>query len=428
MARFLRAWVIVLLLAVRAAADNWPGWRGPEENGHSPEKEVPLRWSRTANVRWKGALPDEGNSSPIVWGNRIFLTQSTEKVDWPPPRAGGPASAHRRGLLCFDRADGRLLWHKEIVYREKESTHPTNPFCSATPVTDGERVVASFGSAGLVCYDFDGKELWRRDLGKLEHIWGNASSPILYGDLAILWCGPGERQFLLAVNKTNGATVWDYRESGGNPGTDSNNWVGSWTTPVIAKLPDHDELILCVPEKVKGFEPNTGKELWSCSGLGKLVYTTPVCTADGMVVALSGFGGPALAVRAGGKGDVTATRRLWHHPQKHPQRIASPIVVGQRVYLVNENGLAQCLDATSGKDLWDKPRLGGDCWGSLVSAADHLYVTNKAGDTFVLAAGPQYELLAKNSLDEPVLSSIAVSDGELFIRTYKHLWCISEKK
>jgi outer membrane protein assembly factor BamB len=428
MIRFRRTWPVVFLLAVPAFAGDWPGWRGPEGNGHSPEKELPLHWSKTTNVRWKAGLPDEGNSSPIIWGQRIFITQATEKVDWPPPRAGGPASAYHRGLWCFDRADGRPLWHREVVYKEKESTHPTNPFCSATPVTDGQRVIASFGSAGLVCYDFDGKELWRRDLGKLEHIWGNASSPILYGDLAILWCGPGERQFMLAVNKTTGATVWEHKELGGNSGTDSKNWLGSWTTPVIAKLPDHDELILCVPEKVKGFDPTTGKELWSCSGLGKLVYTTPVCTADGIVVAFSGFYGPALAVRAGGQGDVTSTRRLWHHTQKHPQRIGSPVAIGQRIYLVNENSVVQCLDATSGKELWEKPRLGGECWGSLVSGADRFYVTNKAGHTFVLAAGPRYELLARNSLEEPVLSSIAVSDGELFIRTYKHLWCISQMR
>jgi outer membrane protein assembly factor BamB len=424
----LSASVALLLLALPTWASNWPGWRGPEGNGHSPDRDVPLRWNATENVRWKVTLSDEGNSSPIVWGNRVFVTQAMDKVDWPPPGAGGPASAYRRGLLCFDRANGTLLWHKEVVYKQKESTHPTNPFCSATPVTDGERIIASFGSAGLVCYDFDGNELWRRDVGKLEHIWGNASSPILYGELVILWCGPGARQFLLAVNKNSGAIVWEHQEIGGNPGTDSKNWSGSWTTPLIAKLPDHDEMVLCVPEKVKGFDPRTGKELWSCAGLGKLIYTTPVCTADDVVVAFSGFYGPALAVRAGGKGDVTATRRLWHHPEKHPQRIGSPLVVGERVYLVNENGVVQCLDVASGKDLWEKPRLSGVFWGSFVSAADRLYVTNQAGDTYVLAAGPKYQLLAKNVLEGTVQSSMAITDGELFIRTYKHLWCISDKR
>ncbi len=230
------------------------------------------------------------------------------------------------------------------------------------------------------------------------------------------------------MNKTTGQTVWEHQEPGGNVGTDNKNWAGSWTTPVIAKLADHDELILCVSGKVKALDPKSGKELWSCSGLGPLFYTTPVCTADGIIVALSGFGGAALAVRAGGKGDVTATHRLWQHAQKHPQRIGSPIVVGEKVYVINENGVVQCLDAVTGRDLFDKPRLSGVFWGSFVSGADRLYVTSKAGDTFVLSAGPKYEVLAKNALEEPVSASIAISNGELFLRTYKHLWCIGGKK
>src|SRR5262249_25069116 len=159
----------------------------------------------------------------------------------------------------------------------------------------------------------------------------NASSPILYRDFAILWCGPGERQFLLAVNKATGQTVWEHQEPGGNFGKDSKDWLGSWATPIIVKIEDHDELILGVPGKVKGFDPKTGKELWFCSGLGNLVYTSAVCSGSGIVVAMGGYGGPALAVRAGGKGDVTTTHRLWHQPQKHPQRIGSPVIVGEHV-------------------------------------------------------------------------------------------------
>src|SRR5262249_2932940 len=151
----------------------------------------------TENIRWKAPIPDAGNSSPIVWGERVFLTQALD-------------NGARRAVLCFDRKDGKLLWQKETAFTGKESTYTSDPhYCSATPVTDGERVIASLGSAGMVCYDFAGKELWRKDLGPLEHIWGNASSPILYGELAILWCGPGERQFLRAVDKRTGATVWE---------------------------------------------------------------------------------------------------------------------------------------------------------------------------------------------------------------------------
>jgi outer membrane protein assembly factor BamB len=396
-------------------ADDWPAWRGPHGDGHSAAKAPPLKWSRTENVRWKTPLPGPGNSSPVVWKDRVFLTQARDQ-------------GRRRAVLCLNRADGKLLWRRETAYTDKESTHETNPYCSATPVTDGRRVIAGLGSAGLVCYDFDGKELWRKDVGKLEHIWGNASSPILYGDLAILWCGPGERQFLLAVRKTSGATVWKHDEPGGRSGAAGpREWLGSWSTPLIARVENHDELIVGVPKKVKGFDPKTGEQLWSCGGLGELVYASPVCSAEGIVVAVSGYYGPALAVRAGGSGDVTDTRRLWHHKQRHPQRVGSPVLVGGHAYLLNESGLAQCFDVKTGEDLWKKERVGGATWSSPVHAAGRLYVPTLDGDTLVLSAGPKYELLARNKLGERVRSSLAVAGDELFIRTYEHLWCIGGK-
>jgi outer membrane protein assembly factor BamB len=414
MAPFRSVFLILLGLAVPALADNWPTWRGPDGDGHCVEKGLPAHWTRTENVRWKVPLPEGGNSTPVVWKDRVFLTQATRK--------GG-----LRAVLCLARADGKLLWKKETPYEEIEPTHATNPYCSASPVTDGERVVASLGSAGMVCYDFAGNELWRKDLGKLHHIWGNASSPVLYGDLAILWCGPGERQFLLAVDKRTGKTAWEHHEPGGNFGKDSSRWVGSWCTPIVVRVDGHDELILGVPEKVKGFDPKTGKELWSCSGLGKLVYASPVY-ADGVVVAMSGFHGPDLAVRAGGKGDVTRTHRLWHHTRQNPQRIGSPVIVGEHAFLVNENGTAQCFELKTGKEIWTNARLGGTFWGSLVAADGKLYVTSMAGDAFVLAAEPRFRALARNPLGERVLASVAIADGDLFIRSYKHLWCIGAGK
>jgi outer membrane protein assembly factor BamB len=400
-------------LPLAALAADWPAWRGPEGDGHSAERDLLAKWDRTTNVRWKVPLPEEGNSSPIVCNDRVFLTQAINQ-------------GRRRAVLCFNRADGKLLWQKETPYTEKEPTHATNPYCSATPVSDGQRVIASLGSAGLVCYDFSGKQLWHRDVGPMDHIWGNASSPILYEDLAILWCGPGKRQVLLAVNKTNGQTVWEHDEPGGNAGADPSKWRGSWSTPLVIKVADHDELILSVPDKLKGFDPKTGKELWSCAGLGPLVYTSPV-HADGIVVAMSGYHGPAMAVRAGGRGDVTATHRLWRHTSAIPQRIGSPVIVGEHVYIVNESGTVQCFELKTGKELWDKERVGGKSWSSLVAADGKLYGTDHEGATIVLAAKPEFKLIAKNPLDEPVRASLAVSNGEIFLRTYKHLWCISTK-
>jgi outer membrane protein assembly factor BamB len=429
MKKTMRTLIVWSCLAAPVWAENWPAWRGPDGQGHSGEKNLPTSWDKTANVRWKTALPDKGNSTPIVWGNRVFLTQASEKVHWPPvPNNGGLASARRRSVMCFDRNTGKLLWQQDTIYEDQESTHPTNPFCSASPVTDGERVIASLGSAGMVCYDFHGKELWRKDVGKLEHIWGNASSPIIYRDLAILWCGPGERQFLLAVNKSNGATVWEHQEAGGAYGKD-NNWLGSWSTPLVARIGDHEELILGVPGKVKAFDPKTGTELWSCAGLGKLVYTSAVCSADGIILAMGGFHGPALAVRGGGKGDVTNTHRLWVQEKNNPQRIGSPVVAGENAFILNDNGAVQCLELKTGKDLWNQKRLTThSTWGSMVAGDGKLYITDREGETHILKASADYAVLCRNSVGEPVYASIAIADGELFIRTYENLWCIGGKK
>src|ERR1041385_6108805 len=192
----LTGWLAVAT-ALSTTAGNWPGWRG-DGTGISSEKDLPLRWSakEKENVRWRVPLPGPGNSSPIVWGDRVFITQAIK-------------SENRRTVMCFDRADGKLLWQEGVTYAEKESTQENNPYCSATPATDGERVVASFGSAGLFCYDFSGKELWHRDFGKMRHMFGNASSPVLLGDLCVFNFGPDEKARLIAVDKRTGETKWE---------------------------------------------------------------------------------------------------------------------------------------------------------------------------------------------------------------------------
>jgi outer membrane protein assembly factor BamB len=413
MLRPVRAALLVLCCAVPSYADNWPAWRGADGSGHSPEKNLPVTWTAD-NVRWKTALPERGNSTPVVWGDRIFLTQATDK-------------STKRAVLCLARADGKLLWKQETPYTEKEPTHATNPYCSGSPVTDGERVIACLGSAGMVCYDMDGKEQWRKDLGKLLHIWGNSPSPVLHGDLCITWAGPGNVQKLLAVDKKTGKTVWEHDEPGGKS-DGSRPYIGSWSTPLIVRVGDHDELFLGVPEKLKAFDPKTGKELWTCDGLhngGKdqLVYTSPVY-ADGIVVAMAGFGGASLAAKNGGKGDVTATNRLWYHAQAG-QRIGSPVIVGDNVYIIDESGTAHCLELKTGTDLWKGQRMPGTTWSSPVVAEGRLYLPTKEGNVVVLATGPKFEVLAKNSLDgEMILSSPAISKGDIFIRTHKNLWCI----
>jgi outer membrane protein assembly factor BamB len=288
-------------------------------------------------------------------------------------------------------------------------------------------VIASLGSAGLLCLDFNGKELWRKDLGPQIHIWGNASSPVIHDNLAYIWVGPGERQILFALDKKTGNEVWNHDEPGGDAGLKKGDkWIGSWSTPVIARIGGKELLILSVPKKLKGFDPATGKELWHCDGLTDLVYTSPVVSPDGVVVAMSGYGGAALAVKAGGPGDITKDR-LWHHP-RNPQRIGSAVIVGDHAYLINEPGLASCFELKTGKDVWKQERLMGSTWGSLVHAGDRLYVTSRDGETVVLKPDPaKVTVIERNKLPDQVYASIAVADGELFIRGYKYLWCVAKK-
>jgi hypothetical protein len=413
------AWCFVLLLGSLSAAraENWPGWRGPRGDGTSAEKGLPTTWSAKDNVRWKAKLPGPGNSSPVVWDNRVFLTQSLD------------TKGTERAVLCFDRADGRLLWQKATPFRGEEPTHATNPSCSATPVTDGRRVIASLGSAGVVCYDFEGRQLWHRDLGPFVHIWGTASSPVLYGELVLLNCGPGARTFLVALDVKTGRDVWKVEEPGGKSGLKGQGeWVGSWSTPRVVTVRGQDQVIMSWPHAVKAYDARTGDLVWTCRGLTELVYTSPVVTPE-VVVAMSGFYGAALAVRLGGRGDVTDSHRLWHHAGRNPQRIGSGVVVGDHLYLANAGpNTVQCVELMTGKDLWEGRRLGEAHWASLVHADGRLYATDQSGDTCVLAASPKFELLGRNRLREHTDASPAVSGGDVLIRTHQHLWCIGSPK
>ena len=416
----LRCLILFLFTFVFVSADNWPAWRGPLGTGVCLEKNLPTKWSRTKNVKWKVPLSERGNSSPVVWGGKVFVTQAIEKEG-------------RRALLCLDRRNGKVLWQRGLVYQKNELTHRTNPQCSASPVTDGVRVVVSHASAGLACYDMDGKELWRRRLAEQKHIWGNGASPVIYKDLVILNHGPGEPTFLVALDKKTGARVWRHDEPGADSGVkkegERGRWVGSWTTPIVVEVKGKDQLLMSYPGRVAAFDPLVGKELWTCRGLNPLVYTSPLYE-DGIVVAMGGYRGTALATRVGERGDVTSTHRLWTRPKEH-QRIGSGVIHNGHVYILNEQGVAQCIGLRSGKVMWEERLRGkgarGGSWSSLVLADGRLYAINQSADTFVLRAAPKFELLETNSLAETTQSSIAVSDGDLFIRTYNHLWCIGTK-
>jgi outer membrane protein assembly factor BamB len=411
-------------VTVSAWAADWPAWRGPFGTGIATETNLPVKWSTNENVKWRVALPERGNSTPIVFGGRIFVTQP---------------EGDRRTLMCFNRENGKVLWQHGVTTKEKEPTHPTNPYASSSPVTDGERVIAFFASDGLFCYDMNGKELWRRtDLGRQIHIWGAGTSPVIQGDLCYLNFGPGETTYLLAVEKKTGKTVWKHDEATGYgdataadaKATMKGTYIGSWTTPVMMKVEGKDQLLVSWPRRLAAYEPLAGKELWTCSGLNPLVYTSPIY-GDGIVVALGGFNGNAIAVRAGGNGDVTESRRLWHHARS-PQRIGSGVVYEGRVYVHNDPGTATCLDLKTGEMVWEERLRGksatGQNWSSVMLSGDKCYTINQGGDCFVFRASPKFEVLSVNALGEPSNSSIVPSNGDLFIRTHQALWCIAEKR
>ena len=397
------------------SAGNWPQWRGPRGTGISEERGLPTQWSATENVAWKVPLPDRGNSTPIVWGDKVFITAAIEKQN-------------KRGLMCFNRADGKLLWEQYVTYEEKEPTHSTNPYCSASPVTDGQCIVAWYGSVGMAAYDFAGKELWRRDLGKFEHVWGNAASPILHGDLVINSCGPGLTAYLIALDKRTGKDVWK-RELPNAQSKKVEQFYGSWSTPVLRETATRKELLLSLPLQLQAFDPDTGNDLWSCRGLTDLVYTSPL-VGDDAVVAMSGYGGAAIGVRVGSsdKDDVTDSQRLWR-VERNPQRVGSGVVVGEHVYILNETGVAYCMELKTGKNLREE-RLGSKTWASMAYADGRLYIIQESGETLVLEPGTELKVIAKNPLERGDLTrgSLAFSDGQIFIRTYQKLYCIGERK
>jgi len=391
-------------------AGNWPAWRGPHGTGVADETGLPVQWSAEQNVKWKIPLPAGGNSSPIVWGAKVFITQATDQ-------------GHTRSLHCYGRAEGKLLWKREVRYEKDQPTHKTNPYCSSSPVTDGQQVVAWHGSAGIYAYDLQGNELWSRDLGAFQHIWGTASSPVLYKDRVILSAGPGLRAFVVALDRQTCDELWRMTPEE-IQSEKIEEFRGSWSTPVLYQQDGKDRMLLSLPNRLIAFDPATGEQIWQCRGLSKLSYTSPL-VGENIAVAMSGYHGPALAVRLGGEGDVTDSHRLWLHEMRNPQRVGSGVIVGGHVYILNENGVAWCIELESGEIKWEeRVGRGGRSWSSTSFVDDRLYVTNINGTTLVLEANPsECKLLAENQVGELTRSSLAFSDGQVFQRTYEHLYC-----
>lgn len=443
--RTLRAASLLLLLpaalvVVPAAApeDNWPQWRGPNGLGISPAANYPEEWAPDKNVAWKAEVPGRGHSSPVVWGDRVFLTTSIEGQPAPPDHKPPihPDFNHRPGylhpdsvgsnylyslkVLAFDAKSGRKIWedtpYDGTMYDDR---HRKNTYASPTMATDGKLVYAFFESAGVYAYDFGGKVAWKKSLGGIAKAGlGPGTSPVIFEDLLILLCDQemGQGSFIVALNKSNGAEVWRADRSSRR----------SWATPLIVRTPDRVELVTSAAERVIAYEPRTGKELWRANGVQSHPIPSAVAT-DGLVFLTAGSQAKrALAIKVGGTGDLTDSPYIAWRYDKGTAYVPSPIVYGNYLYLMSDRGLITCLDAKTGEVIYEggRPPVPATFTASLVAYGDRLLMTSEDGDTFVVKAGPKHEILRTNPIDEPVFASLALADGTIYIRGEKHLFAV----
>lgn len=398
----------VFLMNAAPADTNWPRFRGPNWDGHSAEKGLPVKWN-AQSVVWKVPLKGRGQSSPVVWDERIFLTTALD-------------SGKQRVVFCVDRKDGKTLWEHVAWTGAPEKSHAMNGWASPTCATDGEVVAAFFGRGGLHGYTVEGKHLWSLNLGTFEGPWGTAASPIILGDLVIQNCDAEREAYLLAVDKRTGKTVWktprDVPERGG------------WSTPVLVDASGRRELVLNGAKAVTAYDPADGKPLWFCksfNGRGEPTATP----GNGLIFMVNGLVGDIYAVRPGGSGDVSQTHRAWHTPRKVKRDQPSPIVIGKYLLVADMQGLTTCYEADTGKALWTE-RLNGNFTASPIAAGGLAYFQNEAGETYVIEPGPKLKLASRNSLgaesSEVFRAALTPSRGQLFARSDRMLYCIGQSK
>ena len=404
-------------------AENWPHWRGPQRNGLSSEKNLPVKWTQTDGILWKLPMPALSGSTPIVWGDRIFLNVADALPD-----AGNKPSLH---LWCVDRTRGTILWQRDLgggnrMQRKQNQSSPS-------PVTDGTNVWVMTGTGMFKAFDFTGKELWSRDIqadyGRFGLNWGYGSSPLLHGDSLFVQVLHGMRtddpSYLLRIDKGTGKTIWRVER----PTNARMESPDSYTTPALLQYGNTTEIVVTGGDVVTGHDPATGKELWRANGLNPQddpnyrIVASPVVHGD-LIIAPTRER-PMLALKAGGRGDVTKSHLLWTF-DSGPD-VPTPVTDGTYVYVVNDRGIAFCLDAKTGKEISGRQRLRpGTYSASPVLGDGRIYITNEDGVTSVLKAGPQFEVLAENEFDDYTLSSPAVSGGQMYFRTTKFLWAIGK--
>jgi outer membrane protein assembly factor BamB len=389
------------------APADWPWWRGPTLDNKSRDRAAPTKWTRTDNIVWKTPVPGRGHSSPVLWGDRIFLTTADE-------------TAQTQRVLAFDRKTGKPLWDTLAHKGGFEMKHQKNSHASATPACDGQRVYSAFVNSDalhVTATDLDGKIVWQEKAGPYESQHGLGSSPILYKQTVIVLADSMKGSFLAALDRATGKIAWKIDR----PVTGRN---GNYATPIVATLAGRPQLIIQGTYVTTSYDPDTGKELWKCHGPAEVTGCTPACD-DKHVFVTGGFPEKEiLAIRADGSGDVTKSHVAWRS-KKGVSYVPSPLYHAGRLYIINDGGVATCFDAATGTEVWSE-RLGGAFTSSPVLVGDLLYVTSEQGKTYVLKAGDKFEQVAVNNLGEGVLSTPAIAGGRIYLRTAMMLYCIGD--
>ncbi len=434
-------WALPFLLSFAAAAQNWPSFRGPSASGVADNQNLPVSWdaSQGTGIRWKTHIPGLAHSSPIVWRDQVFVTTAiSSRADASFKRglygegdASTDLTAQQWKLICLDRKDGKVVWERTAYEgTPKEKRHMKATYANSTPATDGEVVIALFGSQGLYAYDLTGKLLWKRDLGRLnvgaydlpDYEWGTASSPIIYRDTVIVQCDQQKGSFLEALDRKSGRTVWRAER----------DELPSWGTPAIYPGKTRAELITNGANFVRGYDPATGRELWRLGGSSKITAPTPVFSGELIVVA-SGRRpeAPIFAIRAGASGDITGRGKwvAWQKEQRGPY-MPTPLIYNGYLYVLGNAGIFDCYDLATGKEIYRErlPHQGSGFSASPVASDGKIYLLSEDGDIFVVKAGPRFELLKRNAMGQPLMATPAISGGLLLTRTEHTLWAIGEAR
>src|SRR3989440_8681727 len=388
--------------------NDWPQFRGPTGQGHSTETGLPIEWSESRNIVWKTPVPGRGWSSPVVADGRIWLTTATKDK-------GTSLRA-----LAYDVENGRELINVEVFHlRSADLTNPKNSHASPTPIVEGDRVYVHFGAHGTAALSTSGEIIWKTRL-PYESQHGNGGSPTLYGDLLVVSCDGSDDAFVAALDKRTGKTRW--KASRRQP------FDQAYSTPLVIRVGERDEIVSVGAYRAAAYDPQTGKEIWRVSYADGFSNVPRPVYGHGLVYIATGFQQPSLlAVRADGTGDVTKTHIAWTLRRAAPLT-PSPLLVGDELYVVNDGGIATCLDAKSGAPRWIQRLGGGDYSASPVLADGRIYFLSESGVATVIAPGKEFRRLATNTLDGDTLASMAIAAGSIFIRTDSHLYRIAEKR